>query len=60
MSRGIRGKILRHANGWLEKSLGAYNQGKAKDPNVHIPILTGWKDAREMIAAFKKKSKCQD
>ena len=45
---------------YLDESLEAYNQGKAKDFNAHIPILTGWKDAREMITAFKKKSKCQD
>ncbi|MGD9850993.1 MAG: hypothetical protein AB7T38_06985 [Nitrospirales bacterium] len=55
---GIQGeKFL--ACEWLEKSLEAYNNGVEKDPNARLPILGGWKDAREMIEAFKKKWSCQ-
>jgi len=43
---------------YLDKSLEAYNQGKEKDPNARLPILTDYKDAREMIAYFKKVAAC--
>lgn len=55
---GIRGENFLACQ-WLAKSLEAYNNGIEKDPNARLPILTGWKDPREMIEAFKKKISCQ-
>lgn len=43
---------------YYDKSLEVYNKGKKNNPNVQLPILTGYKDAREMIEHFKEIAVC--
>src|SRR6266403_1841257 len=42
-----------------DDALGFYNKAKQKDPNVRLPILTKYRDAEELINAFKQSEGCQ-
>jgi tetratricopeptide (TPR) repeat protein len=42
-----------------DDALGFYNKAKQKDPSVRLPILTKYRDAEELINAFKQSEGCQ-
>jgi tetratricopeptide (TPR) repeat protein len=53
--RGEKDKACESYNAALR----SWEAAKEKDPSVRLPILTQYRDAEELINAFRQKERCQ-